>query len=587
MNMIIGNPAGWWALLGVPAILLIHCLQSRARRFPSSTLFLLEHVAPESREGRVFERLRSSRQLWLQLLAVCLLTWLLVEPRWQRSDSFQRVVVVVDSSLSMRAFQSGLAPAVSRALHPLARAAATTEWRLLESDADAATLYVGNEVGVLLERLAAWLPSRGTHDPAEALRVARSLAGPDGTLIFVSDRELRRDPAGVYQLAIGRAFAQCGFAGMRVHAAPGGDDRWEVLVRNFSGVPADRTWRVVVDSQVVSKSRVSLPPGAARRLQGTFPPGADRIVLALEPDGFVVDDICPLQRPVPKPLRVSNAVDGSALDLAEKFLATLPAVAPVRRSQSPDLELLSYDPGVIPDTTGSRIAFPREVDFTVVDASGLIVSEEHPLTDGLTWQGLLCAPVGPMEVTDRDQVLLWQGTTPILMERRQGPHRHLVIGFDVVGSNADRTPAFVLLLHRFAESVREAKPAPAAGTVDCDSALAVAMPEATRPVDLEVEPAIGGDVRTRSLPQASAVRTPVTPSFFTIRQDGEVFFRGAATFADPRESDFTAAASFSNVEDRGNLLQREHSRPDALVPVWLACLLGAVLLSWHGPGRAA
>ena len=98
---------------------------------------------------------------------------------------------------------------------------------------------------------------------------------------------------------------------------------------------------------------------------------------------------------------------------------------------------------------------------------------------------------------------------------------------------------------------------------------------------------MGGDATVMTVPRASAVRTPATPSFFTVKQDGKVFYRGAATFADPRESDFNEAVSFSNVGERGNLLQREHSRPDNLAPVWLACLLGAVLLSWGSTGRTA
>ena len=78
------NIAGFWALLGVPVILSIHFLQQRSRTEIVSTLFLLETLAPESRGGRVWSRLRSSRSLLLQLLAVLLAAWVLAGPRWLR-----------------------------------------------------------------------------------------------------------------------------------------------------------------------------------------------------------------------------------------------------------------------------------------------------------------------------------------------------------------------------------------------------------------------------------------------------------------------------------------------------------------------
>src|SRR5690349_20650245 len=93
-----GNLLGFWALLGVPVILAIHFLQRESRQVVTSTLFLLEQLAPESAQGRRWERLRNSVTLWLQILAVLLLTWLLVQPRWLRANSIQHVVIVLDSS---------------------------------------------------------------------------------------------------------------------------------------------------------------------------------------------------------------------------------------------------------------------------------------------------------------------------------------------------------------------------------------------------------------------------------------------------------------------------------------------------------
>src|SRR5437762_13110157 len=87
MLPIFANPAGLWVLLALPAILAIHFLQQRARTARTSTWFLIEKLAPDSARGRTWDRLRSSRTLWLQLASVLLAAWVLAEPRWVRAES--------------------------------------------------------------------------------------------------------------------------------------------------------------------------------------------------------------------------------------------------------------------------------------------------------------------------------------------------------------------------------------------------------------------------------------------------------------------------------------------------------------------
>ena len=55
-----GNPLGFLALLGIPAVLAIHFLQRRSRQAVVSTLFLLQQLQRESEGGSRFERLRPS-----------------------------------------------------------------------------------------------------------------------------------------------------------------------------------------------------------------------------------------------------------------------------------------------------------------------------------------------------------------------------------------------------------------------------------------------------------------------------------------------------------------------------------------------
>ena len=133
MNLVISNPAGLWALLGIPLVLLIHFLQRKAKVLPVSTLFLLEKTVRESASGRRFDRLVNSVPLWMQLLAVLLLAWLLAEPRYRKARSVQRIAVVLDSSASMEPFRDRLADALVRRLPELAGLASVSEITLFES----------------------------------------------------------------------------------------------------------------------------------------------------------------------------------------------------------------------------------------------------------------------------------------------------------------------------------------------------------------------------------------------------------------------------------------------------------------------
>lgn len=208
------NPSALYALLAIPVILLIHFLQERSRRVRVSTLFLLEHAAPISIGGARLERLRNSLPLWLQILAALIVTWLLAEPRWTRQDSRQSIAIVLDTSISMSAFQEELEPTLSKALAPWSRAAAKTDWILTQSDTRLPTLYKGTDLSALLTSLKTFSPTQGTHDPTNALLIARSLVKATGTVLFITDHRPPSLPSETGLITLGTPFPNIGFAGL-------------------------------------------------------------------------------------------------------------------------------------------------------------------------------------------------------------------------------------------------------------------------------------------------------------------------------------------------------------------------------------
>lgn len=525
------NPAGLWALLGLPAVLLIHFLQRESRRATISTLFLLEQLAPESAQGRRFERLRQSANLWLQLLAVLLLAWLLAGPRWIRRDSAQSIAIVLDSSASMNAFADDAKRALANKLSSLSAAAARTDWTLLESDPARLALYSGNDSARLLVALQSWRPNLGTHDTGSTLRTARSLVRNRGLVIFVTDHAEPASP-GVAVLAVGEPFDNAGFTGLRAD-----DQGWRVLVKNYSARPVRREWKI--DGQ--PRGVLEVAPGAIQELRGDFPAQIERLTLSLEQDRFAMDDSLPLVRSHPKHLGIAYEAGTPFDDFFQKFRASIEHQSPEGR----DVVLRRYDPLLPRETEGPAIVFLDQPGRPGKLSSEPVIARNHPLVSGLSWQGLQVNETLSIVPRDNDEWLVSQGNRPLLLLRWQGRNPVLLVNFDLRYSNASRLPAFVLTLTRYVEMIRARLP----GT--------------------EVVNAETGQL----LPDES--RAPQEPGFFE-----RPSVQGAAHFADAREADFRQAVSADGLQQAAAELRERNSEQDLLTPLWLLLLILVIGLSW-------
>ncbi len=560
---VFGNPLGFLALAAIPAILAIHFLQRESRRVVASTLFLLEHLAPESAQGRRFQRLRSSAQLWLQLLAALLATWLLVQPRWIRPNAAQHVVLVLDSTVSMLACREAMLQAVDEDAARIDRAAIHTEWQLLESDMARPTLYSGPSRKALLEALRGWKPRLGAHDPNPALEAAQNLLGGKGTLVFVSDRK-RRLPDGVRLLATGRPFDHCGFAGVSVEGA-----QWRALVRNNGAAAQRRNWWIEAGDKKSAPQTLDIPPDGTVAINGSFPPGASRCELVMDADAFPLDSRLPMLQPRLKRLAVRQ--DAAPPELASFFQQFLKSV---ERVEAPapvaDLELAVYDPLAPKLPPGAAIVFVADPAPLEKFPPGAVAAAPESLAADLNWSGLLVHDSLKVPAQPGDQTLVWQGDRPLLFLRQEGSSPLLVVNFDVRASNAARLPAFVLLLHRFAEEVRAAKAAPEARNFETNELLAVAAnPHLPAPV-------IAGSAEP-------ALRAPAEPGFFRVVQGSEERVDGAANFADARAADFRQACAADELRAETARTIQKNSQADLFAPVWMLALGAAMLGSWRRP----
>lgn len=546
MTFFFANPWGFLALLGIPAVILIHLLRRKSRQVVVSTLFLVEQALPSSEGGRKVRMLRNSLPLWVQILAVAALAWLLAQPRWIDSTSTQTVVTVFDDSASMSAFRKEALESAGRELARLDAASARTQWIFLRSDAS--RLASGPDLAVALKDVDRnWRPDQGTHDTAEAFRLARTLAGQKGAVVYLTDRPQAGDgAAGVSWIACGAPIDNAGFLGVEVQ-----DGRWSVLLKNFSGKSRDVRWRIAGEKEWRTQT---LGADSLAEVSGEWPANATKLTLETEEDRFIFDNKLPVVRPQEKGLSVWAGAHEGYDQLFRQIERISDPATPGVAGKS-DIVLGVYNPLSPQRQEGAGMIFVEDIGSQQKPLPGMIIAENHPLIEGLNWQGLIARDSLGVPFREGDSALLWQGERPLIFVHTQDGKPQLVFNFDIRKSNATRLPAFALLIHRFFSSVRDAKVAYEAANVETQQAVSVAG--------------------------VGAVQAPAEPDFFSAKAaDGVVLFDGAAHFADSRESDFRLAGVSKSAEAAVEAIRARHANGEKLDPVWAAVLVALMLWNW-------
>ena len=579
------NPLGLLALLGIPAIIAIHFLQRKSVELPISTLFLLDRTQTDAVSGRRFDRIVPSIPLWMQLLAVLLLTWLLVEPRYEKENTVQRLAIVLDSSASMSVFKDEAVSKLIKNLPAIQGSASSLEMIVLSATPNRPRLYTGSSIDDLTKALEKWTPRDGLTDPTQALRLARSLVSREGTVIYLTDTPADSLPFDASLLAIGSPIRNVGFTGVSFSMEQGALV-WRALVKNYGTEPADRTWTLTSSAGSTRPSDIHLSPGGLATLQAAFPDNASDVRLTLSADRFPLDDILPLVKPNPKPLTLFAATSPAFADLGKKLTQSLQNTTAANDASTSDLVLATYDPldPALPD--GNAIIFVEDGTSSGSYLHGGILAESSPLMDGLNWQSLLIRETIQLDRLPSDQVLLWQEKRPLIFLRSKAATpespaaNQLFFNFDLRLSNARGQPAFIVLLHRFAEEIRNAKVAAVSENLETNQLVGITS-TAGRPVIITQLSPEGKELSKSSVPELpSSIETPPDPGFVTFVQGDTQLLTASLHFADTREADFSSCATDDTLAESTTAAIDRHTRPDPLWQLWIILLVAAVLVAW-------
>ena len=224
---------------------------------------------------------------------------------------------------------------------------------------------------------------------------------------------------------------------------------------------------------------------------------------------------------------------------------------------------------------GNSIVFVEDSTRSGAYLKGGILAEPHPLLDGLNWQSLLVRETLQLDRLPSDTVILWQEKRPLIFLRDQPAGRQLCFNFDLRLSNAGIQPAFIVLLHRFAETIREAKVAPTSANLETGQPIQIT---AAPNIPLQIS---ATDLTGKPLPAPTFTsHAPATPCFLTIRQNETQLLDAAVHFADTREADFSACGKSDPITTANQSTLERHTKPDPLWRVWILLLVAALLVSW-------
>ncbi len=592
------SPIGLLAFLAVPAVLVLHLFRRRFRERSVAGLFLFAADALPADAGRTRARLLRTPSLWLELLAAVLFGLLLSGFHVGAAKAGVHLVVVLDDSASMGAADA------SGAVRDDALAYLERRLDALDEDARVTLVRTGRRPSLLAgpratvtqarRALESWKPIKPVHDPASAWELGVDLAGSDGELLFLTDREDFDPPPRYRHLAFGRAIPNAAVVGAR-RVVRGEEERVfaDLLAWGSGEVAATVHLEAVAGDAVreITRKDVVLRPRRALHVAWTVPAGDIPFRVRLSDDGLAADNTTTL---LPEPARVVPVhvdVDeqtAAQLRIARVF-AALPGVRVVDEVERARLRVTAGDPGIKAGVVTLRVAAAGgERDAWIgpflLERGRMLAGEDgRPVLQGLTLEGVVWS-AGRGELPGLPLVLASEQV--LLAEESRAGGTQLHLNLDPARSNLAASPDWPILMSNIVEHVRGRLPGPVAVNVRVGEEIALRFagtPEAASTHAL-LDPE-GERHAARGWRYLSWAAT--RPGIHRLVQGEQDVARFAVNFVDAVESDLTRSTivDVEPVEVPDVVAASAGPRGRDEARIFALLLLLAVVFDWWVLGR--
>lgn len=468
------HPLGLLALLGVPAVVLLHAFRRRFRPKTVSAVFLWQLPDRTAVSGRQWERVVRSASFWLEVAAALLLGLLFAGLRLPFSREAEHLVAVLDGSASMGATFA------TESVRDQAVAELRRRTRALPARSRVTVVESGPRPRVLagpaafpaeaLEALRAYAPVSPRHDPLPALSLAQQYA-PRGAVLFLTDHFQPDDlPAEVEVLSLGRPADNRALT-HAVRVPEGDEDEVYLTVSSFSREPAEARLSLGSAEQILAEHRLLLQPGERRHLSLRIPKETPALEVQLDADPLAIDNRALLVAPQRRDVRVMTTLSAelavylglmSSLQAPSRVDRLLGATEATREAPSPEAAHLLIGAQEAGSASTWCLLLQGDEAHPARDLIGPFLAERsHALLDGTTLEGIIWS-IDP-ELALPGRPLVSAGNQPILTEEyREGPFAGVTyhLNFHPRRSSLQRSPDWPILLANLVELRRAALPGP-------------------------------------------------------------------------------------------------------------------------------
>jgi hypothetical protein len=476
-----------WSLLALvpPAIVALYFLKLKRQPLEVPSTYLWHKSIEDLHVNSIWQRLRQSLLLFLQLLLIALVMLTLLRPSWQSSRLIGgRFIFLIDNSASMGATDiepTRLEAAKKRALSLIDEMKSGDEAMVI-SFADSAQVeqsYTDNRNELRRHVDEIKLTDR-TTSLADALRVAAGLANPGRSDFSGGDIQVADPlPAKLYIFSDGKFPDVTGFSlgnldpiyepigtetaknvAVAAFTAARNEVNADILqafgrLENFGLEPVSVDVELLVDDQLIDAQRLTVEPGNSEGI--AFPlEGVQSGVLKLKAgfnDDLAIDNVAYTTINPPQPLKVLVITPGNrplALALATEKVHALAEVVEhspdylkqpeyQKQAASGNFDLIIYDrcrPDVMPQADTMFIdrlpAGERWKEGEAVSAPQIIDTDRaHPLMQIVEMGDVVMAQAKPLFPPAGSTVLIDTNAGPICVIGPREGYEDLVLGFSL------------------------------------------------------------------------------------------------------------------------------------------------------------
>ncbi|MEW4452832.1 BatA and WFA domain-containing protein [Bremerella sp. JC817] len=492
------GPLGWTLLALVPpAIIALYFLKLRRQPLEVPSTFLWSRTIEDLHVNSLWQKMRQSLLLLLQLLFVLLLILAVLRPGMEGDQKLvgDRFVFLIDNSASMgskdaEGDQSRLDEAKARVLEMIDQMDSGDVGMVVTfSDrANVVQQFTDNQ-RVLASKVRSIEATERTTDILEALRVASGLANPGQSSFEEGDIQVAEaKPATAYILSDGRfqtitdfsfgnlqpvyiplgtdTSSNVGILAFSTQRNPDKDDQLQVFCRiaRFGAEPSEVTANLYFNNELLDVARIALDPddgtGGAQFDLGSLDVGQLRLEIEHD-DVFPADNIAYAAINPPERAQVLIVSEGNdylrfALATGEiRRIADVKIVSPEylqgedypKEAASGRFDLIVYDnctPEVMPEANTVFFGGKPPVDEWVFKEEQVLpqvidVAQSHPVMNFVNLGNVSIYKANPIEAPPGATVLIESDQGALMTIAPRKSFEDAVLGFSFLVTEEDKT----------------------------------------------------------------------------------------------------------------------------------------------------